>query len=186
MGRVHGSWAAPASLVAGINRNPTLPICSPRCRSQIASSAIQPPIKMQLPPEPHGLQLTELCASIKSTIERYMSMHQASEEPHIEGLRVEVQKLHKNLEWIEKVRSAEVDRLDIEKHQLQDVDRLLRRCHRTLSSLESSLIRDRSQNSYGNDQEEPKNLHGLTFPVPRVHISFYNRTLEMSLISINL
>ena len=141
---------------------------------------------MQVHPESPGLQVAELCASIKSTIENYMSMHQASEEPHIEGLRLEVQKLHKCLELMEKVRSADVDRLDIEKHQLRDVDRLLHRCYRTLSSLENSLISGKNQPSNGNDQEELADLHGLTFAVPRVHISFYNRTLEMSLMSINL
>ena len=134
---------------------------------------------MQSPSDSHGLEVASLCASIRTIIANYVRLHQTSEESDIDLLRHEVQKLHKYLELIEKVRSAGTRRLELEQIHLQDVDRLLNRCHRALSSLEQYLI-------HGSDQDESRDLRGLTFAVPRVHISFYTRTLEMSLMSINL
>lgn len=145
------------------------------------------PIKMQSPSESHRSQVGRLCASIRSIVENYLNTHQGPEEPDLEHLRFEVQTLQRYLELIEKVQSAGgARRPELENSHLRDVDRLLHRCYRTLSSLEHFLMCDRTQNSSAVDQEAPKDLHGLTFSVPRVHISFYKRTLEMSLMSINL
>ncbi|KAL8831803.1 MAG: hypothetical protein Q9191_000658 [Dirinaria sp. TL-2023a] len=132
---------------------------------------------MQSPSDSHGAQVAALCASIRTIIANYMRLHQTPQGCQIDLLQHQVQKLHTYLELIEKVLSAgSRSRLEREEVHLQDVDRLLRRCHRTLFHLEQYLIQ-------GSDQEESRDL---TFAVPRVHIGFYTRTFEMSLMSINL
>ena len=141
---------------------------------------------MQSSAESHRLQVGHLCASIRDIVEEYLNSHQTTEEPDLEHLRFEIHVLHKYLELIEKVRSAGAHRSELEKGHLRDVDRLLFRCYRTLSALEYSLTGGIDQGSTADGQANLRNLHGFTFAIERVHISFYKRTVEMSLMSISL
>lgn len=141
---------------------------------------------MQSPPTSQRSSSVRLSASIKGIIEEYTQSHQRSGEPDGEPFRLEVQTLHRFLELIEKVRSAEAHRSELEKAHLRDVEKLLHRCHRTLQTLYESLITVRDQVPGTNGLEEPWDFRGLTFTAPRAHISYYTRTLEMSLMSLNL
>ena len=140
---------------------------------------------MQSSHENHQSQISQLCASVENAIEDYLRLHSRQDEPYMGGLQVEVRTLYKYLELIVKVGYAGVHRSDIEKRHLRDVDRLLHRCFRTLSSLEQILKSATDQDTGDNELLKPENLHGATFSVHRVHISFYKRTLELSLMSLN-
>ena len=140
---------------------------------------------MQSSQENHKTEISQLCASVDDDIENYLRLHSRLDEPYVGGLQVEVRTLHKYLELIVKVGYAGVHRSDIEKRHLRDVGRLLHRCFRTLSSLKQVLKPVTDQNTECHESPQPKELHGATFSVHRVHISFYRRTLELSLMSLN-
>ena len=140
---------------------------------------------MQSSQENQQIHISQLCASVESLIDDYLGSHSRQDEPYIGGLQVEVRTLYKYLELIVKVGYAGGHRSEIEKRHLRDVDRLLHRCFRTLSSLEQILKSTTDQDTGGNGSPKPKGLHGATFSVHRVHISFYKRTLELSLMSLN-
>ena len=140
---------------------------------------------MQSPQENYQTQISQLCASVEHVIETYLAIPSRLDEPYIGGLQVEVRTLSKYLELIVKVGYAGVDRSEIEKRHLRDVDRLLHRCFRTLSSLEQILKPATDQDTGDDALPKPKDLHGATIAIHRVHISFYRRTLELSLMSLN-
>ena len=135
---------------------------------------------MESPWDSHRWNLPRLCTSI---LEHYVSQRQNPEGPKVDRLPSEVQTLQSNLERLENVRSTGVYQLELETNHLRDVDRLLHRCYRTLSGLEQSLLQVEDHNDSNNGQKEPSELGD---PKSRVHISFYRRTLEMSLMSIDL
>ncbi|KAL8688858.1 MAG: hypothetical protein Q9218_005336, partial [Villophora microphyllina] len=143
-------------------------------------------IAMQSPAASHRLKVLQLCASIWEIIEEFANLCRGSAQSDIEAIRLEVQTLHRYLELIEKVQSAEAQLSELEKSHLQDVDQLLHRCHRTLITFHHSLAVVRAQTSKRTDEEEPWDFQGLTYRAPRVHISFYTRTLEMSFRGITL
>ncbi|KAL8773575.1 MAG: hypothetical protein Q9209_001680 [Squamulea sp. 1 TL-2023] len=104
-------------------------------------------------------------------------------EPDVETFRLEVQTLDKFLNLIERIRSAEADRLPVEEAHLQDLNRLLLRCHRILYKL---LVLIRHVNSEADEEIEPWDLKEPTFSLPRVYISFFTRTLQMALMTFTL
>ncbi|KAL8736354.1 MAG: hypothetical protein Q9181_002459 [Wetmoreana brouardii] len=146
-------------------------------------------LMMQSPPGNGNdrLELVRLCASIKYTLEQYSKTHSRLTESDVEPFRLEVQTLHRFLELFGRVQqSAEAHKLRPEDNHLRDVEQLLHRCQRTLLNLHAVLVRVRAQAPETEAHEEPWDFRGLTFRVPRAQISFYTRTLEMSLVSINL
>ena len=140
---------------------------------------------MQSPPKNQQTQISLLCASVEHVIQEYLALHSRLDEPYMGGLQVEVRTLYKYLELIVKVGYAGVHRSEIEKRHLRDVDRLLHRCFRTLSSLEQILKPMTEHDPSSDGLQKSKELHGAIFSVHRVHISFYRRTLELSLMSLN-
>ena len=136
---------------------------------------------MESPWDSHRWNVLRLCTSI---LEHYVSQRQKPEGPKVDPLPLEVQTLHTNLERLENVRSTGVYQSELETNHLRDVDQLLHRCYRTLSSLEKSLLRVGDHNDSYNGQKELSELNDSK--KSRVHISFYRRTLEMSLVSIDL
>lgn len=142
---------------------------------------------MQSPPLNTGVASSvHLCGSIKQIIEDYVSSNRLTSEADIEPFRLEVQTLHKYLDLFEKVRNAREPRLDFEQTHLRDVNHLLCRCQRTLSTLHSTLKRAGQTDADTNDQGKPWDLNASTFTIPRFYISFYTRTLEMTLMGIHL
>ncbi|KAL8714710.1 MAG: hypothetical protein Q9225_006518 [Loekoesia sp. 1 TL-2023] len=114
---------------------------------------------MQSPPgNPELPNVVRLCGFIKNIIEEYINSHQELDETDIEPFRLEVQTLHHLLVLIEKIRAANEPRLDVEEFHLRDI----------------------------NGPGEPWDLNTPTFTVPRFYISFYTRTIEVSLKGINL
>ena len=135
---------------------------------------------MESPSDSHRWNVLRLCTSI---LEHYVSQRQEAEGPKVDLLPVEVRTLHTDLERFEKVRPTGFYHSELETNHLRDVDRLLHRCYRTLSGLEKSLLRVEDHNDRNNGHKEPSELGDSK---SRVHISFYRRTLEMSLMSIDL
>lgn len=135
---------------------------------------------MQSPPENQQTpSVLHICHSIQAIIEA----QQAPSGPDVEIFRLEVHTLDSNLNLIDRIRSAEVVRLPVEEVHLQDVNRLLRRCHRILQKL---LVSIRQTATQFDDTHEPWDLSGPGFALPRAHISFFTRTLHMALMTFNL
>ncbi|KAL8996222.1 MAG: hypothetical protein Q9188_006613 [Gyalolechia gomerana] len=142
---------------------------------------------MQTPPgNPELPNVVRLCGSIQEIIEEHINTHPGTGESDIDTLRLEVQTLHQYLILIEKVRAAREPRLGVEESHLRDVSTLLRRCDRALLNLHKSLRRVGDPNDEVNGQAQPWDLRTATFTVPRFYISFYTRTLQVSLIAFNL
>ncbi|KAL8829792.1 MAG: hypothetical protein Q9170_006017 [Blastenia crenularia] len=142
---------------------------------------------MQSPPGNAELpNVVRLCGAIKNIIEEHINSQHGTLDADIEPLRLEVQTLYSFLDLIEKVRAAKEPRLNVEESHLRDVSHLLRRCSRTLLHLHKSLSRLRDSDVEGRDGAGAWDLNTYTFTVPRTFISFYTRTLEVSLIGINL
>ncbi|KAL8777240.1 MAG: hypothetical protein Q9213_007953 [Squamulea squamosa] len=76
---------------------------------------------MQSPPVHRAPTVVHLCKSIQDIIEQYTNAHQSSLEPDVETFRLEIQTLDKFLTLIERIRSAEADRLRVEEAHLQDL-----------------------------------------------------------------
>lgn len=144
-------------------------------------------IKMHSFPPSNGLPSSvQLCDSINHIIEDYIHSHASPSQADIRPFHGEIQHLRKFLDLLDKVKNAGGPLLDEEESHLHDVNRLLRRCHRTLSGLHTTLKGVRHPDAHTNGHEEPWNLNTPTFTVPRSYISFYRRTLEMSLMGIHL
>ncbi|KAL8933865.1 MAG: hypothetical protein Q9216_006175 [Gyalolechia sp. 2 TL-2023] len=142
---------------------------------------------MQSPPgNPELPNVVRLCGSIQGIIEDHVNSYPATDESDIGTLRLEVKTLHHLLALVEKVRAAKEPRWDIEESHLRDVSTLLRRCDRTLLNLHKSLKQIHRPNGEVNGQAQPWDLKTSTFAVPRFYISFYTRTLQVSLIGCNL
>ncbi|KAI4139531.1 MAG: hypothetical protein L6R39_006247, partial [Caloplaca ligustica] len=138
-------------------------------------------------PPSNGLPSSvQLCDSINHIIEDYIHSHASPSQADIRPFHGEIQHLRKFLDLLDKVKNAGGPLLDEEESHLHDVNRLLRRCHRTLSGLHTTLKGVRHPDAHTNGHEEPWNLNTPTFTVPRSYISFYRRTLEMSLMGIHL
>lgn len=135
---------------------------------------------MQSPPENHRTpSVVHLCHSIQALIEA----QQAPSGSDVDIFRLEVHTLDSNLDLIDRIRSAEVARLPVEGAHLQDVNRLLFRCHRILQKL---LVSIRQTATQFDDTHEPWDLSGPGFTLPRAYISFFTRTLQMALMTFNL
>lgn len=142
---------------------------------------------MQPPPHSNGVStVVHLCDLIRQIIEDYITTHQSPSEADIEPFRLEVQTLYKFLDLFEKIRHTKESRLDFEESHLRDINRLLRRCQRTLLSLRSSLEPAAYSHTDTNGHGGRWDLKAPTFTVPRFYISFYTRTLEISLMGIHL
>lgn len=136
---------------------------------------------MQTPPgNPELPNVVRVCGSIQEIIEEHINSYPETGESDIDTLRLEVQTLHQYLILIERVRAAREPRLGVEESHLRDVSTLLRRCDRALLNLHKSLRR------LGDPNGQPWDLRTATFTVPRFYISFYTRTLQVSLIAFNL
>ena len=130
-----------------------------------------------------------LCAAVRQLIENYAASQSPASEPSLDPFRVELQTLSQYLDLFEKIRGASEHRLDIEISHLGDVRTLLHRCHRTLLVLHASLQRETQSNSeVGQPASEaaPLECDAPNIRTARFFISFYSRTLEMSLIAFNL
>ncbi|KAL8968491.1 MAG: hypothetical protein Q9183_002437 [Haloplaca sp. 2 TL-2023] len=141
---------------------------------------------MQTSSDIQRLGNVRLCARIKGIVEAYTQRHSNPAESDGEPFRLEIQTLHRFLELFEKVRSAETHRSERERTHLRDVNQLLHGCYETLCSVYQSLLELREQASRIDGEEEAWDFQGLPFRAPRAHISYYTRTLEMSLHSIHL
>ncbi|KAL8948546.1 MAG: hypothetical protein Q9222_005280 [Ikaeria aurantiellina] len=120
--------------------------------------------------------IVSLCASIKAIIEQYAQSHHG--ELDVEAFRLEVQTLHSCLTRFDGIRHA--DTLEIEESHLSNVNRLLHRCHRTLGNLHKTLDQHKALEPRPNDVGQSWNLGGSEIYLPRAHISFHTRTLQMS------
>lgn len=122
-----------------------------------------------------------LCDSIMQIMEDYSTSQKSPNGADIEPFCREVKTLCKFLRLVDKVYNVkEPRRLEMEERHLQDVAHLLTRCHRTLLELHSSLLRSSNQ--------DPEKL-GWYVPasaVPWFYLIFYNRTLEITIMGINL
>ncbi|KAL9010500.1 MAG: hypothetical protein Q9173_004572 [Seirophora scorigena] len=127
-----------------------------------------------------------LCASVQQIIENYSSSYESLSEADIDPFRLEVQTLCTFLHLFDKVRNAREPRLDVEESHISDVTHLLHGCQRTLANLDLSLKRAWQPAAAVQGQQPPWNLNAPTFTVPRFYISFYTRTLEMTLMGISL
>ncbi|KAL8983961.1 MAG: hypothetical protein Q9177_004830 [Variospora cf. flavescens] len=144
-------------------------------------------IKMPSPSHSNGIpSAVHVCDSVRQIIENYINSFESPSEADIDSFRLEVHTLYTFLDLFEKVRSAREPRLDIEESHIADITHLLQRCQRTLADLHDSLRRAWHSATVGEGQQAPWDLRTSTFTVPRVHISFYTRTLEMSLMGIHL
>ncbi|KAL8847864.1 MAG: hypothetical protein Q9221_007115 [Calogaya cf. arnoldii] len=123
--------------------------------------------------------VVHLCQSIEAIIEA----EQAPYGSDVDTFRLEVHTLNSKLNLIERVRSAAVDRLQVEEAHLKDVNQLLLRCQRILQKLLVSL---RNTAIQGDNTHEPRDLNGPGFALPRVYISFFTRTLHMALMTFTL
>ncbi|KAL8924209.1 MAG: hypothetical protein Q9208_004173 [Pyrenodesmia sp. 3 TL-2023] len=142
---------------------------------------------MQTPLPSNGVpSVVRLCGSIRQALERYADAHPSLEGNDVEPFRSEVQTLYTLLDLFEKVRNARDSRPDFEESHMRDVAKLLKRCHRTLLNVHTLLGRVEPSDKEINGQEEPWNFEAPTFATPRFYISFYTRTMEMSLMGINL
>lgn len=135
---------------------------------------------MQSPPSnPELPNVVRICASIQEIVEEHLNLHPGTDES--DALRLDVQTLHQFLVWIEKVRAAKEPRLPVEETHLRDVGNLLRRCERALLNFHKSLRRAADPDGEVNNHAQPWDLKNSTFAVPRFYISFYTRTLQVSL-----
>ena len=141
---------------------------------------------MQSPLDDQELHISGLCASVRDIIDTYLSVHTRPEVAHNDGLRLEVQTLCTYLELIEKVRLAKAHKPDVERTHLRDIDRLLERCAETFTTLKQTLQEYTAQGEAGSQTISLENPNETTFATSRIQISFYKRTLELSLMSINL
>ena len=129
----------------------------------------------------------DLCAQVKGILEEYTQSYGNPAESDGEPFRLEIQTLYTYLGLFERLRSAQTHRSERERTHLRDVNQLLHRCHETLRSVHESLLELREQASrIDGEEEEAWDFQGLPFRAPRAHISYYTRTLEMSLQSIRL
>lgn len=141
-------------------------------------SLLGPLIDSMSHPVNHLPKVVRLCASIRDIIGN-IANRQDSPQSDIEAIRREVQVLYTHLKLIHRIQSAEARLSHLESAHLRDVDLLLHRCHRTLTSFHQCL-------TSVIDQEEPWDFRVITHDAPRFHMSFYTRTLEMTLKAINL
>ncbi|KAL8895402.1 MAG: hypothetical protein Q9207_008191 [Kuettlingeria erythrocarpa] len=114
-------------------------------------------------------------------LEHHAASHPSTGVKDVEPFLSEVQTLHLLLDLSEKVQNAREPRPDFEVSHLRDVAKLLRRCHRTLQTVHTALLRIGPSDTESGGQDEPWDFQALTFATPRFYISFYTRTLEMSL-----
>ncbi|KAL8868115.1 MAG: hypothetical protein Q9174_005207, partial [Haloplaca sp. 1 TL-2023] len=140
------------------------------------------------PPSTQRVSNVQLCARVKAIIEAYTQSHGGGNPAESDGepFRLEIQTLYRFLELFEKVHSAEAHRSERERTHLRDVNQLLHRCQETLRSVHESLLELRKQALRIDGEEEAWDFQGLAFRAPRAHISYYTRTLGMSLQAINL
>ena len=141
---------------------------------------------MQSPTNIHALpDSVRLCASIQQIVEKQSDPQQESKDVNLESFRHKVQGLLHFLRIFEKIQTLNEPKLDPEEFHLRDVSRLLHRCHGTLLNLHKSLS-ERHQELYVTESEPTWSLTSQQFAVVRFYISFYKRTLEMSLMTVNL
>lgn len=144
-------------------------------------------IKMPSPSHSNGIpSAVQVCDSVRQIIENYINSFESPSEADIDPFRLEVHTLYTFLDLFEKVRSAREPRLDIEESHIADITHLLQRCQRTLADLHDSLRLAWHPATVGEGQQAAWDLKSSTFTVPRVYISFYTRTVEMSLMGIHL
>lgn len=132
-----------------------------------------------------------LCTSVGQLIINYdiPQCNPTASEPKLKPFRLEIQTLSQYLDLFDKIRGASETRLDVEISHLRAVKTLLHRCHRTLLNLHTSLQRaTQSISEVGQQAGETAFLEcdAPNIKTARFYISFYNRTLEMSLIAFNL
>ena len=141
---------------------------------------------MQSPTDFHALpDSVRLCASIQQIIEKQRDAQQESNDFNLDSFRHEVQGLLHFLRVFEKIQSLNEPKLDPEESHLRDVGRLLRRCHGTLLNLHKTLGGRHLE--IGVTKPEPTwTFTSPQFAVVRFYISFYRRTLETSLMTVNL
>ncbi|KAL9627172.1 MAG: hypothetical protein Q9204_006759, partial [Flavoplaca sp. TL-2023a] len=123
--------------------------------------------------------VVDLCRSIQAVVET----HQPPGGSDVEAFRLEVHTLDNILGLIERIRCADVVRIPAEKAHLKDVNRLLHRCYRVLSKLWAS-VRDTATEA--DDIQEALDLNEPSFTLPRAYISFFTRTLQMTLTTFHL
>ncbi|KAI4179606.1 MAG: hypothetical protein L6R41_007742 [Letrouitia leprolyta] len=133
---------------------------------------------------PELSNVVRICASIQHLIGEHLDLHPGIDEG--DTLRLEVQTLHRFLVLIERVRAAKEPRLLIEEAHLRDVSTLLRRCDRALFVFHNALRHLVDVDSETSSQSQPWDLKAATFSVPRFYISFYTRTLQVSLTGFSL
>ncbi|KAL8893487.1 MAG: hypothetical protein Q9192_005214, partial [Flavoplaca navasiana] len=109
--------------------------------------------------------------------------HQPPGGSDVEAFRLEVHTLDNILRLIERIRCADVVRIPAEEAHLKDVNRLLLRCRRRLSELLDSVTDTATE---ADDTQEALDLSGPSFELPRKHISFFTRTLQMALTTFRL
>ena len=130
---------------------------------------------MQSPSDTHQApNVVDLCRSIQAVVET----HQPPGGSDVEAFRLEVHTLDNILVLIEKIRCADVVRVPAEKAHLNDVNRLLLRCHRVLHKLLGSVTDTATQ---ADDIQEALDLNGPSFTLPRAYLTFFTRTLQMAL-----
>ncbi|KAL8816255.1 MAG: hypothetical protein Q9223_004701 [Gallowayella weberi] len=140
--------------------------------------------KMQSPPESQwGPGPTSLSLSIWEMIVQYRDANQVPNEADIDCFVLEVNTLHTHLNLYRKLRLKKADKLEVEKAHLRDVDRLLHRCKQVLEKL---LVLIKHTTSGAKALDVPWDLNQPTFQFPRAYISFFTRTLQMSLTTLNL
>ncbi|KAL8651643.1 MAG: hypothetical protein Q9210_003145 [Variospora velana] len=137
-------------------------------------------------PETKQRTLEELDHIFRQIIDDYINSYESLSEADIDPFRLEVHTLYTFLDLFDKVRNAREPRLDIEDSHIADITHLLHRCQRTLANLHDSLKLAWHSAAVGEGQQAPWDLNTSTFTVPRVYISFYTRTLEMSCMGIHL
>ena len=170
---------------------PTITFDPPYNRRLIPSSGyVRTLTKMQSAPGHHASSdVVGLCATVRQLIENYAAPQSTTSEPNLNPFRVELQTLSQYLDLFDKIRGASEPGLDVEISHLRDVKTLLHRCHRTLLVLYAWLQRETQSNSeVGQSASEAARLEcdAPNIRTARFFISFYSRTLEMSLIAFNL
>ncbi|KAL8749952.1 MAG: hypothetical protein Q9184_006606, partial [Pyrenodesmia sp. 2 TL-2023] len=144
-------------------------------------------IKMHTPLPSHGVpSVVRLCASIRQVLEHHAASHPSLEGCDVEPFQSEVQSLYTLLDQFEKVRNAKEPRPDFEKSHIHDVNKLLKRCHRTLQNVHTLLQPVGPINVETHGQKAAWDFKAPMFAIPRFYISFYTRTVGMSLRGLEL